>query len=179
MCDLMADDVYETIHGTTDSEHAAGLYFTYLGGFDKAYSLEEMKRALEKTIQTIMQLQKDHLLPADFETRYSSLNFATTDGVQLLTFRCTTGPESDPPSLYISTTAGVTLNRKFPGHPNQEDTRDANRLQSAKDHGSHVIVASEPTTFVEKDWDLIGKNEAVLVTAHGEVSRQPIDIQLL
>ena len=41
--------------------------------------------------------------------------------------------------------------------------------RKADDHGSHVIVASEPSTYRSKEWDLIEKNHCVLVEKDGGV----------
>ena len=67
-------------------------------------------------------------------------------------------------SLHYSTTAGVTLNRQFPGHPNcaKEHTRHISHKQ-AVDYGKHVIISSEPTTFDEDEWKLIPRDTLVLV----------------
>lgn len=83
-----------------------------------------------------------------------------------------------PPSLYYSTTAGVYLNRKFPGHPdfkNAQNSTDGIAIKPAKEHGKHAIVASEPTTFKEEDWDLVPKNHFVLVDAESNVVIQKVD----
>ena len=36
------------------------------------------------------------------------------------------------------------------------------------DHGEHLIVASEPSTYKEQDWDLIGKNKCVVAESGGK-----------
>jgi hypothetical protein len=73
----------------------------------------------------------------------------------------------------VSTTAGITLNRKFPGNANG-DPKDAvmgnskehlkQRLKEKmerEEHGLHVIVASEPTTFKAAEWTLLDKNHGM------------------
>jgi hypothetical protein len=42
------------------------------------------------------------------------------------------------------------------------------------DHGKHVIVASEPSTYKDKEWTLVEKNRAVLVGPTGEVKIEGI-----
>lgn len=77
-------------------------------------------------------------------------------------------------SLYYSTTAGVTLNRKYPGHPNSEHEHASYQgFVEASEHGKHVIISSEPTTFDEKEWNLIPRNTMVLVDEHGEMKTTP------
>jgi glutamine amidotransferase len=73
----------------------------------------------------------------------------------------------------VSTTAGITLNRKFPGDANG-DPRNAVKGNSKEhlkqrskekmekeEHGLHVIVASEPTTFKPAEWTLLEKNHGM------------------
>lgn len=52
--------------------------------------------------------------------------------------------------------------------------------RGAEEHGKHVIVASEPTTFAENEWSLIPRNSAIIVDGKGGVDIQPIpyDAQL-
>ena len=72
--------------------------------------------------------------------------------------------------MYYSTTAGITLNRKYPDHPDGIELSKQNResRRDADEHGDHVIVASEPSTYKEEDWTLIGKNQALLVDTDGK-----------
>ncbi|CCO28285.1 hypothetical protein BN14_02280 [Rhizoctonia solani AG-1 IB] len=172
LCAKLSPKAYANVKGSTDSEHIAALYMTHLGDDWKAqYKLEDMKRALESAIADIIALQKK-LPNATTPLEASSLNLCTTDGEQLLAFRFRNSEVEQPPSLYYSTSAGVKLNRKYPGHPNYlnwEDPGDAvaglvgDKELSAEAHGNHVIVASEPTTKDEKEWKLVLKNTAVLV----------------
>lgn len=84
-----------------------------------------------------------------------------------------------PPSLYYSQSAGITLNRRYPDHPDGKDGphgaakagekegvegHNPRAHKDSADHGRHVIIASEPTTYRSQDWDLIEKNHAVLVS---------------
>lgn len=74
------------------------------------------------------------------------------------------------PLLDVSTTAGITLNRKYPTHLEDSDPKEAvkggskHHLEQRKlgvekeEHGLHIIVASEPTTFRPHEWTLLDKN---------------------
>lgn len=57
------------------------------------------------------------------------------------------------------------MNSKYPDSPNGE--KNVHAVQKAEDHGRHVIVASEPSTYKEDDWTLIEKNHCVLVGENG------------
>ncbi|CAE6347443.1 unnamed protein product [Rhizoctonia solani] len=157
LCAKLSTRAYNNIKGSTDSEHLAALYMTHLGDdWTVQYGLENMKRALERAIADIIALQRK-LPDATTPLAASSLNVCTTDGEELLAFRFRSSEVEQPPSLYYSTSAGVTLNRKYPGHPNYfkwEDPGDAATGLVGPDelrpeaYGNHVIVASEPTTKV-------------------------------
>ena len=117
MVDLMDDDAYANIAGSTDSEHFAALYMTYLTdgkgkeSWEKQYTVDQMRDAMRRTIGTVVQLQRKKL---GNKAEPNSLNLATTDGSQLVAFRFRNHAIEQPPSLYWSNTAGVTLNRKYP-----------------------------------------------------------------
>ncbi|KAG8688736.1 hypothetical protein FRC08_011280 [Ceratobasidium sp. 394] len=173
LCAKMSAKAYGNIRGSTDSEHLAAMYHTHLGeDWEAEYSLEDMKRALERAIGDVLALQRQ-LPDATVPLAASSLNLCTTDGGKLLAFRFRNSDEDEqPPSLYMSTKAGVTLNRKYVGHP--EFGKDYKAEEGASGligedalppeaHGNHVVVSSEPTTYDLDDWDLIPKNKAVLV----------------
>lgn len=171
MTDLLSFDAYCNVLGSTDSEHAAALYMTNLtsGGdkssWERPYTLEEMFAAMEKTVVQILQLQHAKLGKA---FRPSSLNFCTTDGSKLLAIRFRNHATQQPPSLYWSEFAGRTLNTKFPGHPDGKDLLNEEAAWGEDQKiGKHTIVASEPTTYDEKEWHLINRNCALLVDAEG------------
>jgi glutamine amidotransferase len=133
------------------------------------------QQALQHTINTIIDLQFHTLGEA---AAPNDLNVAVTDGTQLVAVRYRNHPSEQPPSLYFSTTAGVTLNRKYPDHPDGakgphgpgkdtgkgEEGHNPKAHKKSQEHGEHVIVASEPTTYKDKDWELIEKNHAILVS---------------
>ncbi|KAF7799392.1 hypothetical protein EIP86_010624 [Pleurotus ostreatoroseus] len=174
----VSDEAHNLVKGTTDSEHLAALFFTFMEekqgaqAWERSHPLEEVKLALEKAVAKIIQIQRRALHPAQPDA--SSLNVAITDGEQLLAMRFRNHPTEHPPSLYFSTTAGVSLNRKFPGHPDKAVKDDEQKLKKAEEHGDHVIVASEPSTYDRDAWELIGKNECIMVGRDLVVRREPI-----
>jgi glutamine amidotransferase len=144
--------------------------------FETAHALANVKAALESAISTVLRLQAG--LGARAEA--SSLNVCVSDGAQLLAVRFRNAATEHPPSLYYSTVAGVALNRKFPGHPDslvQDAAAQGAGGRAADEHGRHVIVASEPTTFKKEEWHLIGKNQCVMVGKDMEVVLAPVDVQ--
>jgi glutamine amidotransferase len=204
MANLMSADAYENIRGSTDTEHFAALYMTYLTfgsepdtsfdgevpeekplnqAWEKAYSTTEMLAALQNAVNTVIDLQKKAL---GSKAEPNDLNVCVTDGKQLVAIRFRNHVTEQPPSLYYSTTAGVTLNRKYPDHPDgdkcpqgaEKDGRaggyNPRAQKGAEEHGKHVIVASEPTTYKDKEWTLIEKNKAVIVDGKGGLTMEKV-----
>ena len=168
---VIEKSAYENIHGGTDSEHLAALYITCLtkgqgpgpDSWEEQYPVTKMFEALSAAIKIVINLQQKVLGVANAEA--NSLNVACTDGEQLIAFRFRNHEHEQPPSLYWSNTAGVTLNRKYPDHPDGEENTTA--YKDAEEHGRHVIVASEPTTYKEEEWNLIPKNHCCMVGKDG------------
>ena len=168
--------------GTTDSELLAALVFTLLEerrgprAWEDAHPVEELRACLERALQRVLDVQREVLGPG-VAPDASSLNVCLTDGEQLVAVRFRNHATEHPPSLYLSTTAGVALNSKFPGHPDREgEDNGAVNLKAAHEHGAHVIVASEPTTFKEEDWVLIPKNTCVMVGKDMVVRSSPVNV---
>lgn len=193
LAELIDDEVYASLQGSTDSEHLAALYMTFLIKYNKQagsepaskssagpraswelqYPATTMADALRDVFITIIALQHRIL---DINTvEANSLNVAVTDGEQLVAFRFRNHQIEQPPSLYYSTHAGVTLNRKYPDHPNGIENRQA--FKKAEEHGKHIIVASEPTTYKQAEWDLIPKNHGVVVDVKGNMKIIPIEVE--
>ena len=59
------------------------------------------------------------------------------------------------------------MNRKYPDHPDGIENSVA--YKKVEEHGSHVIVASEPSTYKKNEWNLIEKSHCVLVDKDGDV----------
>ncbi|OBT64470.1 hypothetical protein VE03_05355 [Pseudogymnoascus sp. 23342-1-I1] len=194
MAGLMSDEAHTHMTGRTDSEALAALYMTYLTSgaghgtgqeaWERAYSPTEMKAALQNTISTIIELQRT-ALGQDVEP--NDLNICVSDGRQLVASRFRNHETEQPPSLYHSASAGVTLNRKYPDeadgaggkwgkgkgemgtHGVKAEGRNPRAKKEVEEHGKHVIVASEPTTYKKVEWELIEKNHAIVVDGEGEV----------
>jgi glutamine amidotransferase len=177
VCQKMSPAAYAAVQGGTDSEHMAALYISFLtnfsedvGSFDREYSAEEMVSALHATVATILDLQLTKLGP---KARPNSLNLCATDGIKMIAYRFRNHATQQPPSLYFSTKAGTTLNRKFPDHPDNVQVPGRVAAKAEEEHGRHIIIASEPSTYKSSDWVLIGKNCVVVASEeHGVVVRE-------
>jgi glutamine amidotransferase len=105
---------------------------------------------------------------SETDTQRSALNLVITDGSQLVAIRYASPAPREPPSLYVSTTAGATLNRLYEGNPDKGNPILRGRplyegTRPKKDHGRHVIVASEPSTYDRSEWKLIPAKSMVIV----------------
>ncbi|KAL9109313.1 MAG: hypothetical protein Q9227_006068 [Pyrenula ochraceoflavens] len=192
MVDLIEDDAYANISGSTDSEHLSALYITYLtqkcqtgkkgaAAWEDEYPVKAMSEALGKAIASVVSLQRKKLGSSKMQA--NSLNVAVTDGEQLVAYRFRNHIMEQPPSLYWSNSAGqssitrlkgVTLNRKYPDEP--DGSKNLAAYKNPEDHGSHVIVASEPSTYKREEWNLIPKNHSLEVNDNGEVKVRKLDV---
>ena len=178
MTDLMSYDTYCNVLGSTDSEHAAALYISNLTNqgtqntWEKEYSISDMLTALNKTVVQIMELQQKQL---EDKKAPNSLNLCATDGKKMVAIRFRNHPTEQPPSLYWSEFAGKTLNQKYPGHPDGPDKTNDSATKSTDDKiGKHTIIASEPTTYDDTEWHLIGANCALTVDEYGTEKETPL-----
>ncbi|KAJ3150240.1 hypothetical protein HDU89_003329 [Geranomyces variabilis] len=174
---------FENVLGTTDSEHVAALFFTHLGDdWNASYSIQDLKTAMIATLRDLIALVRTSGKAGDVPP--SSLNFAVTDGNVILAQRFSSHSNREPPSLYYSTVAGVTLNRKFPDHPDgpqhaASSSETATKSKKPEEHGKHVIIASEPNTYKEQDWNLVPRNSFVLVDSALDLSIEAIPADLV
>jgi glutamine amidotransferase len=175
-------EALDLVKGTTDSEHIGALFFTYLeedkgaDSWEHSHLLKDVKSSLEKAIAKIIEIQKQ-VVPAD-QLEANSLNIAITDGEQLLAVRFRNHATQHPPSLYYSTEAGVRLNRKYPGHPDMHDHDNGQtNLKEVEEHGCHVIIASEPSTYETAEWHLIEKNECIMVGRDMVVHHEKVNFE--
>lgn len=130
LCEKLNSEAYAAIDGGTDSEHFAALYVTYLGqaaGFGKegiskawerTYTAPEMKAALIRALETLFEIQ---IAVLGENAPGNDLNFCVTDGQSMVAMRVRNHQDEEPPSLYYSTKAGVSLNSKYPGTADGED----------------------------------------------------------
>ncbi|TKX26834.1 hypothetical protein C1H76_0989 [Elsinoe australis] len=179
LLDRLSQKVYDQIQGGTDSEVVAALIVQEIGLEGDLERVDCGVRVLAAAVvavfQAVLETQKEVL----GRTEASSLNVCVTDGRVLVATRFRNSGE-EPPSLYWSVSAGVTLNSKHPGHPDEVGTggnkeREHGMWKKAEgEHAPHVIVASEPSTFNEEEWMLMGKNSILMVDKEGVVETRDI-----
>ncbi|KAL8290097.1 hypothetical protein RQP46_003036 [Phenoliferia psychrophenolica] len=160
---LLSPAARKCVLGTTDTEHAAALFFTHLdpeGPWTKSYPVEELKAALKKTVDVLHSLVDE----VGRNGEHSFLNFLVTDGKQMLATRFAFPVGMEPPSLYYSQAAAATLNRKYSDDPDGPCAHEGRcEPRRKEDYQKHVIIASEPTTYHLEDWTLIAANSLLAV----------------
>lgn len=157
-------------------------------------------KAFDTLLTTIMNFQRTLASRLKVAPTPGSLNMCATDGEQLVAARFRSHKIQQPPSLYWTDEAGVVLNRKFEGAPTTNvvdltrafsanasigehasatvnDVKYGTTDRSVDDHGSHLIVASEPTTKIKEDsakWHIVPKNSYVVF---GEETEDKVEIK--
>jgi glutamine amidotransferase len=152
------DHVYNSIQGTTDSEHAFAVFLSHLDARNEESSATGM---IEAMVKTIRQLNAWTRQAGILEPSY--YNFAVTDGQNVVACRYVNDDSREPASLYIS--AGS----KF------ECREGVCRMLQTEQAEQAVIIASEPLTQTREDWMKIPKNHLVVTTSTLDVKIIAID----
>jgi len=48
-------------------------------------------------------------------------------------------------------------------------------IKKPEEHGNHVIVASEPSTYNSREWNLIEKNHCLMVETNGKPQLEKLE----
>lgn len=156
---FLPDTIYNSIEGTTDSEHAFGVFLHLLGDTERICTTEEISHALLRTIARLESWS------AEADRAASSYhNFAVTDGQSVATVRYVSNPTAEPASLYYS--AGG----KF-------ECRDGIcEFRPCAPHESTIIVASERLNDNAADWVRVAPNHILTVSPTLEVKVELIEL---
>jgi len=156
--DSLDDNYYNFIQGTTDSEHAFALFLNILGERIDDYSITDLGNAMTQTIRQIIEWQQE----ANIATP-SHLNFALSDGYNILVTRYVSHPDFAPPSLYYS--AGERIEIKEGKY----------RMAPTHKHPNTIIIASEPLTSEKDDWHVVERNHLMAITPELHIRQIPIE----
>jgi glutamine amidotransferase len=80
---LIKEEYFAAMKGTTDSEHIAALYMTYLdagsgGAGEKTFSVRAMRDALKIAIKDVQEVQKNVLTEQELAKAANSLNLVAS-----------------------------------------------------------------------------------------------------
>lgn len=158
------DKFFLTIQGSTDSECCFALFLDtlYKMNYDPeditvTFTHQILYEALLKTISLIKDWQKE------VTDEPSLLNFAITDGDNVVVSRYITSKKDEAASLHFS--SGSKFYEYQPGLFRME------RLDRSQDV---IMIASEPLTFERNDWMSVPTNTIILVSKSGSVLMYPI-----
>ncbi|MCC3860125.1 class II glutamine amidotransferase [Pseudemcibacter aquimaris] len=129
----LSDDAFNLIEGNTDSEFSFA-YFLNQIGLDKNASADTLGANMMLMIENLR-----HALSELEITAHSMLNFAMTDGENIILTRATCGKIDAAPSLYYS------------------ETDDA------------VIFASEPLSKVRENWRKLPTNSVFVIDKNNSI----------
>eukprot|EP01089_Gocevia_fonbrunei_P005986 TRINITY_DN1648_c0_g2_i1.p1 TRINITY_DN1648_c0_g2~~TRINITY_DN1648_c0_g2_i1.p1 ORF type:complete len:222 (+),score=27.57 TRINITY_DN1648_c0_g2_i1:1138-1803(+) len=170
---FLHEDLFNSIQGTTDSEHAFMLYLQILihdknsnyklgqvspASFeDQGYSPKQLRRAMLKCIQMI----SEWTTQAGAE-QPSYLNFAVTDGKTVVATRFINDDASEPASLYYA--SGTRF----------EGTLDGKYTMVQAKRQLCYILASEPLSHGDHNWVPVPKNHMIVITPNSSLLLYPI-----
>lgn len=145
----LPDEIYESINGTTDSEHAFAVFLNLLDQETKEPDMSELADGLVKTIWQLEGWAADAGI-----TKPSIYNFAVTDGRNIAAIRYISDPERVPISLYVSKRGKCD---SF--HGEWETMTDC----FAETNG--IVISSERLTDQIGGWTEVAPNRVVTVDA--------------
>lgn len=151
----LPDTIYNSIEGTTDSEHAFAVFLNLLGEKQEQASASDLAGGL---VQTIWQLE-EWARKAEI-AQPSIYNFAVTDGQNIATVRYVSDPQIEPISLYFSKHGKYQC---CDGRPEIVDC-------CAEESG--VILASERLTEQSGDWTRVAPNHVLSIDAQLNIKVQ-------
>jgi predicted glutamine amidotransferase len=141
---LLCEEAYNTIQGSTDSEYAFALFLHELWKVKKDnYESGDYTDAFCRMLNIIFSLTQS------FED-HNSLNFAFTDGKTTLVSRFSDSGKKNPPSLYYSAGKSMVYRK--------------NKLQIEQEaEENFLLIASEPLNYQPDAWEEIPENTLMLI----------------
>lgn len=155
----LKDEAYDSVLGSTDSEHLFGLFLNNLRTPSGDVSTEEMVEALFTMLDDF-----NRLLFENDVREHSYLNICLSNGKALIATRYTTNPRVQPASLYYM------FGREY-------IATDERCFMIPDDGASEaVVISSEPFTSVKSDWVKVARNSMIIVDE--DLSIRFADIEL-
>jgi glutamine amidotransferase len=155
----LPDAIYDRIEGTTDSEHAFGLFLHALGDTERNCSASEMAEAM---VQTIEELEKWTAEAGPAGPSY--YNFAVTDGLSVAAVRYVSDPTVTPASLYCS------IFGRYECHEGM------GRLLECHVSQRSVIISSERLTSDPSHWHCVPPNHLLMVNPDLSINVEAMDV---
>lgn len=153
----LPDYLYQSVEGTTDSEHAFAVFLNLLGEKNEKLNAACLANCLVKTVWQLEEWARKAEI-----TKPSIYNFAVTDGENIATVRYVSDPEIEPITLYFSKPG------KYQCCNGEAQIVDC----CAEEVG--IIIASERLTKESDDWTRVAPNHVVTID-----SRLNINVRLM
>lgn len=158
---VLDEETYFGIRGSTDSEHAFALVQETLGEDAVDPDVEDLGRALREALTTLERLKLDHGDPK--ETTWA--NFCLTDGESIAATRYASPRDASAQTLYVGEAGTFVSDGEFVGTP--DPSGDA-----------ATIIASEPLFDDDRVWRPVPRNHLVTVAPDGETAVEPLNLDL-
>lgn len=155
----LPDAIYDQIEGTTDSEHAFGLFLNGLGDTERICTASEMAQAM---VQTIEQLERWTAEAGPAGPSY--YNFAVTDGLSVAAIRYVSDPTLEPASLYCS------IFGRYKCHEGMGKLLDCHVSERS------VIISSEMLTSDPSHWHRVPPNHLLMVNPDLSIKVEAMDV---
>jgi glutamine amidotransferase len=155
----LPDHLYNSIEGTTDSEHAFAVFLSFIRDQEQRLTARELGRALVLAIAQLEWWANEAGVMGP-----SYFNFAVSDGESMAAVRYVSDPVLEPASLYFS--AGNKY-RCVDG---------ACLFEPSHSSEASVIIASEKLTEKAGDWTRVAPNHVLTVSANLEVEVELMDV---
>ncbi len=156
----LPDLLYNTIEGTTDSEHAFAIFLNLLGDSERPHSANKLGETLIKTVD---QLER---WTAETESAAPSYyNFAVTDGRNVAAIRYVSDQTVEPASLYFS--AG----RKY------QCANGVCEFVECQPSEKAVVISSERLSEDGSHWFRVAPNHVLTVNQDLEPRVELIEIE--
>jgi glutamine amidotransferase len=153
----LSDRAFESIQGTTDSEHAFAVFLDAIGDPNARRTADDLRAALVATIARLTELARG-VDPA----ACLYLNFAVTDGTHTVASHYSAGTKLTA-SLYYSAGARYVV-----------DGDDGDMLDTDAAMFGAVMVASEPLTRRPEDWKAVPANHTLTIDSGLRLGLHPI-----
>ncbi len=142
----LPDVLYHAIEGTTDSEHAFGVFLNLFGERTETVEAADLADGLVKTIWQLEEWAREAGI-----RQPSIYNFAVTDGQNIVTARYVSDPKIEPISLYFS---------KRGKYQSSDGTFG---IVDCPDEESGIIIASERLTDDRESWTRVAPNHVLII----------------
>jgi len=134
LLNMLSDECFQGITGSTDSEHIFALFLNFLPNRDEQISIEVFIAAVEKTISSVLDLCEMHNVHSA-----SSLNLVFSDGINIIATRYRSGDQT-PPSLYYNYGSGFAC-------------KDGHFLSTQPEQANEIVISSAPLSREEEEED--------------------------